>query len=260
MATKDLDRSIAKQKPTNKSDIVWSNVFVTSNAHCCIPSSMVPAMSTIVVTISHAFQSDLYSLKINYVNVERRSIDLLTAIDIKLSEKPTSFTLDPSDGRLTILGSAGTWTVYRMQLRHSSSKKISGSLTEHVSIQLHGYRFQDDVLGNIASVKPLSDSYVAMIAPRTTKKNEIEHVVSVWDVKYGTLQAEQIIKLSEKNTFSKSACTYDIAVLPNSHLAVTVSSVALKTSSKNIKSAKKMVDTSSVIMLCPYYRDRKSVV
>ncbi|KAI8360793.1 hypothetical protein BD560DRAFT_355983 [Blakeslea trispora] len=260
LATKDLDRSIAKQKSNKNETILWSNVFVTSNAHCCIPSSMVPAMSTMVMTINHLAQSDLYSLKLNYVNVERRSIDLLTAIDIRLAEKPTSFTLDPSDGRLTILGSNGTWTVYRMQLRHSSSKKISGSLVEHASIQLHGYRFHDDALGNIASVKPLSDSYVAMIAPRTTKKNEVEHVVSVWDVKYGTLQAEQIIKLSEKNTFSKSTCTYDIAVLPNSHLAVTVSSVALKTSSKNIKSAKKMVDTSSVIMLCPYYSEPVSLM
>lgn len=221
---------------------------------------MVPAMSTMVLTIHQIAQSDLYSLKLNYVNVERRSIDLLTAIDIRLNEKPTSFTLDPSDGRLTILGSAGTWTVYRMQLKHSSSKKISGSLTEHASIKLRGYRFHDDVLGNIASVKPLSDSYVAMIAPRNNQKNEVEHVVSVWDVKYGTLQAEQIIKLSEKNTFSKSTCTYDIAVLPNSHLAVTVSSVALKTSSKNIKSAKKMVDTSSVIMLCPYYSEPVSLM
>lgn len=217
-------------------------------------------MSTIVVTVSNVAGSDVYTIKLNYVNVERRSIDVLTSIDVKLPEKPVAFTLDPTDGRFTILGAAGNWTVWRMQLKHSSSKKISGSLNEHLSIQLNGYRFQDDDLGNIASVTPLSDSYVAMIAPRTTKKGDVEHVVSVWDVKYGTLQAEQLVKMTEKNTFNKNSCVYNIAVLPNSHLAVTVSSIVTKSTKKNTKSSKKMVDTNSVVMLCPYYSEPVSLM
>lgn len=221
---------------------------------------MVPSMSTIVVTISNVAGSDTYTIKLNYVNVERRSIDTLASIDVKLAEKPVAFTLDPTDGRLTILGAAGAWTVWRMQLKHSSSKKVTGTLTENLSIQLNGYRFQDDVLGNVAAVTPLSDSYVAMIAPRTTKKSEVEHVISVWDVKYGTLQAEQIIKMTEKNVFNKDNCVYNIAVLPNSHLAVTVSSITAKTATKNIKSAKKMTDTNSVVILCPYYSEPVSLM
>ncbi|KAK4517369.1 DNA repair protein rhp26 [Mucor velutinosus] len=263
LATKDLDRLTAKQKAQKNGNVIWSTVFVTSNAHarpCCIPSSMVPSMSTIVVTVSHVAGSDAYTIKLNYVNVERRSIDVLTSINVKLPEKPVAFTLDPTDGRFTILGAAGNWTVWRMQLKHSSSKKISGSLNEHLSIQLNGYRFQDDTLGNIASVTPLSDSYVAMIAPRTTQKGDVEHVVSVWDVKYGTLQAEQFIKMTEKNTFNKNSCVYNIAVLPNSHLAVTVSSIVTKSTKKNTKSSKKMVDTNSVVMLCPYYSEPVSLM
>ncbi|CAO3641709.1 unnamed protein product [Mucor hiemalis] len=256
LATKDLDRVTAKQKGQKSGKVIWSTTFVTSNRPCCIPSSMVPSMSTIVVTITHV--ADMYTIKLNHVNVERRSIDLLTSIDVKLTEKPVAFTLDPADGRFTILGASGTWTVYRMQLKHTSSKKISGYLTEHVSIPLNGYQFANDTLGNIAAVTPLSDSYVAMIAPRT-KKSEIQHVVSVWDVKYGTLQAEQVIKMSEKNLFNKN-CVYNIAVLPNSHLAVTVSSIESKTATKNIKSAKKMSDTNSVVMLCPYYSEPVSLM
>lgn len=217
-------------------------------------------MSTIVVTISNVAGSDTYNIKLNYVNVERRSIDVLTSIDVKLAEKPVAFTLDPTDGRLTILGAAGVWTVWRMQLKHSSSKKVTGTLTENLSIQLNNYRFQDDVLGNVAAVTPLSDSYVAMIAPRITKKSEVEHVISVWDVKYGTLQAEQIIKMTEKNVFNKDNCVYNIAVLPNSHLAITVSSITAKTATKNIKSAKKMTDTNSVVILCPYYSEPVSLM
>ncbi|GAA5806424.1 hypothetical protein HPULCUR_011958 [Helicostylum pulchrum] len=103
LATKDLDRVTAKQKVQKNGTVVWSTAFVTSNAHtrpCCIPTSMVPSMSTIVVIISNVAGSDTYTIKLNYINVERRSIDTLTSIDIKLSEKPVAFTLDPTDGNL----------------------------------------------------------------------------------------------------------------------------------------------------------------
>ncbi|KAI9483654.1 MAG: hypothetical protein EXX96DRAFT_599962 [Benjaminiella poitrasii] len=264
LATKDLDRLTAKQKAQKNDNVIWSTVFVTSNAHthpCCVPSSMVPSMSTIVLTINNVKGSDIYSFKLNYVNVERRSIDAITSIDIKLTEEPVDFTFDSTHGRLTILSNLGTWSVWHIQLKHSSSKKISGTINEHLSIKLNNYRFQDDVLGNIAAITQLNDNYVAMVAPRIIKKsNEVEHVVSIWDAKYGTLQAEQTIKMSEKNTFNKNNCIYKIAVLPNSHLAVTVSSVTAKTDAKKKKASKKMVETNSVIMLCPYYNEPVSLM
>ncbi|ORE02428.1 hypothetical protein BCV72DRAFT_280763 [Rhizopus microsporus var. microsporus] len=260
--TKDLERLIAKQKGQKNTRVAWSTVFVTSNAHCCIPSSMVPPRSTIVVTVSNSVGSDTYTVKLDYVNVERRSIDNLASIDIKLAEKPIAFTLDPIDGRLTILSVAGTWTVWRLQLKYSSSKKIASHLTEHLSIKLNGYRFSDKSLGNVAATAPLGDSYVAMIAPRTgNKKNssEAEHVVSVWDIKYGTLQAEQTIKTSEKNVANKN-CVCSIATLPNSHLAITISFIDAQGSKSSGKSSKKTVDTTSVVMLCPYYSEPVSLM
>ncbi|KAI8970156.1 hypothetical protein BDF20DRAFT_106790 [Mycotypha africana] len=276
LATKDLDRLTAKQKvQQNSGKVIWSTVLVTSNAHtrpCCIPTSMVPSMSTIVVTISSHTnkneEANHYVMKLNHVNVERRSIDILTTTDLKLTAKPIAFTLEPNDGRITILTADGTWTIYRLQLKHSSSKKISCSLSEHLSIPLKGYRFYDEHVGSTAALAPLSDSYVALVAPRTasTKKsstansNEVEHVVSVWDVKYGTLQAEQVVKMNEKHTFSKNPCVYNIAVLPNSHLAVTVSAVAKKPVNKSVKSSKKMVEATSAVMLCPYYSEPISLL
>ncbi|KAG0760856.1 hypothetical protein G6F57_008100 [Rhizopus arrhizus] len=254
--TKDLERLIAKQKAHKNTSVVWSTVFVTSNAHCCIPSSVVPARSTIVVTINQS--ANHYTVKLDYVNVERRSIDNLASMDIKLTEKPIAFTLDPNDGRLTVLDAAGTWSIWRLQLKYSSTKKMACHLLDHVSIPLKGYRFQDKVLGNIAAITPLGDSYVAMVAPRIKSKQEEEHVVSVWDVKYGTLQAEQVVKTTEKNTFSKN-CVYSIAALPNSHLAITISSTTQYANSTG-KTSKKMVDTSSVVMLCPYYSEPVSLM
>lgn len=254
--TKGLERLTAKQKAQKNTLVLWSTVFATSNSHCCIPSSVVPARSTIVVTISQS--GDTYTVQLNYVNVERRSVDNLANINIALAEKPIAFTFDPSDGRLTVLSASGVWSVWHLQLKYSSSKKLASQLEEYLTIPLKGYRFQDKILGNVAAITPLSDSYVAMIAPRIRNKQE-EHVVSVWDVKYGTLQAEQVVKTTEKTTFSKN-CVYNIAALPNSHLAISISSVDTQNSKKSGKSQKKVVDTSSLVMLCPYYSEPVSLM
>ncbi|KAG0170608.1 hypothetical protein DFQ30_002234 [Apophysomyces sp. BC1015] len=192
LVSKDLDRVMAKQKTKSEGQVIWSYVFATSNSHarpCCVPNSMVPALSTIVVTVSNAESSDLYSIRFHYVNEERRSINVLAKIDIKLDEKPVAFTFDESDGRLTTLDKA------------------------------------------------------------------CEHIISIWDVKYGTLQAEQAIK-SES---SKENCIYKITALPNSHLAVTVSAVDVKTAKKG-KTAKSVTSAKSSVFLCPYYSEPMSLM
>ncbi|KAG0179952.1 hypothetical protein DFQ28_002062 [Apophysomyces sp. BC1034] len=258
LVSKDLDRVMAKQKTKSEGQVIWSYVFATSNSHarpCCVPNSMVPALSTIVVTVSNAESSDLYSIRFHYVNEERRSINVLAKIDIKLDEKPVAFTFDESDGRLTTLGSAGTWTVWRTHLKRDSSGDFTGKLDKHLSMHLQGYRICDETLGNVAAAIPLSDSYVAMVASRIQKNKACEHIISIWDVKYGTLQAEQAIK-SES---SKENCIYKITALPNSHLAVTVSAVDVKTAKKG-KTAKSVTSAKSSVFLCPYYSEPMSLM
>ncbi|KAF7723481.1 hypothetical protein EC973_001992 [Apophysomyces ossiformis] len=258
LVSKELDRVIAKQKTKSDGQVIWSYVFVTSNSHarpCCVPNSMVPAMSTIVVTVSSSENSDIYSIRFHYVNEERRSINVLSKIDIKLDEHPIGFTLDELDGRMTMLGSGGTWTVWRTHLKRDSSGDIAGQLVKHLSIHLQEYRISDEILGNVAAVTPLSDSYVAMVASRVQKNSACEHVVSVWDVKYGTLQAEQTIKMDS----SKEKYTYKITALPNSHLAITVSAIDIKTTKKG-KAAKSVTSAKSNVFLCPYYSEPMSLM
>ncbi|KAI9019321.1 hypothetical protein CLU79DRAFT_758234 [Phycomyces nitens] len=260
--SKDLDRLTATHKESGDARVVWSTVFVTSNAHvrpCCIPNTMVPALSTVVMTVSNIEGSDVYNIRTYYMNEERRSVDLLAKIDMKHTETPVGFTFDPVDGRMTTLGASGTWTVWRMYMKHGSSNKISVHLTKHLSVQLQGYRFYDEALGAVAAVTPLSDSYVAMVASRIKKNAEPEHVVSVWDVKYGTLQAEQVIKVTEKSISAKDKCVYNISVLPNSHLAVTISTVDIK-ASKGGKGQKSVANAKSVVMICPYYCEPMSLM
>ena len=37
-----------------------------------------------------------------------------------------------------------------------------------------------------------------------------EHVVSIWDIKYGTLQAERILHLADKSACGKDKCIYKV--------------------------------------------------
>ncbi|KAI8874599.1 hypothetical protein K501DRAFT_281171, partial [Backusella circina FSU 941] len=246
LATNDLDRLTAKQKTTNKDgDVVWSSVFVTSNHRaCCIPSSMVPAGATMVITVTHQ-HADLYTVKLNFVNVERRSIENVAKMELNLTERPVAFTFDAMDGKMTILGAEGTWTVWRLLLKHSSSKKVMGQLREHLAIKLKGYDLDS------AAISQVSENYVAMMATRGK-----EHVMSVWEIKYGTLQAEQVIKTSEKTLQNSSSPVYNMTVLSNSHIAFTVSTIL----EAKTKTKKKVMSTQSVVMLCPFYSEPVSLM
>ncbi|KAJ8659341.1 hypothetical protein O0I10_005056 [Lichtheimia ornata] len=264
LANNDLDRILAKSSHTSAGPVVWSTVFVTSNPHarpCCVSNSLVPVNSTIILTINaDRNNANRYTVNLFYCNVERRSIDPMVKIDLTLKEKPVAFTFDPTDGRITALGAAGTWIVWRMQLRHTSVHKVIGDIEAHLSMQLSGYQLYNDKLGSIASLATLDDSYVALVAPRIKKGTDgPEHVVSIWDVKYGTLQAERSLQLGDKTAYGKDKCVYSISVLPNHHLAISVSSVATG-ANPGKKKVKAMADAKSVVVLCPYYNEPISLM
>ncbi|CAO3596888.1 unnamed protein product [Absidia cylindrospora] len=263
LVSKDLARFAANYKAEKKEQVLWSTVFVTSSSHvrpCCIPNSMIPANSTIVVTVCQAKGSTKYTTKLYYINEERRSINIAVSTDLETKNTPVSFTFDATLGILTILEYDGTWTVNHLTLKHRPSNKIAAYLEQRLKIHFKNYQVYDEKLGKIASMAPLADNFVALVAPRIARKGSkvYEHVLSIWDVKYGTLQAEQIIKLSEKQLYSAN-CVYQVNVLRNSHIAVTISSTTTKTDA-NKKSSKTVTDTKSIITLFPYYNQPMSLM
>ncbi|ORZ19823.1 hypothetical protein BCR42DRAFT_481740 [Absidia repens] len=263
LVSKDLDRFTANYKAEKKEHVLWSTVFVTSSSHvrpCCIPNSMVPANSTIVVTVCQSKESTKYTLKLYYINEERRSINIAVSTDLEPKYTPVSFTFDATLGILTVLESDGTWTVNNLTLKHRPSNKIAAYLEQRLKIHFKNYQIYDEKLGKIASMAPLADNFVALVAPRIARKGSkiYEHVLSIWDVKYGTLQAEQIIKPSEKQLYSEN-CIYQVNVLRNSHVAVTISSTIPKTDA-NKKSSKTVTDTKSIVTLFPYYNQPMSLM
>ncbi|KAI9495131.1 hypothetical protein BDB00DRAFT_816053 [Zychaea mexicana] len=258
----DLDRTLAKTTSPISGTVVWSTVFVTTNPHvrpCCVSNSLVPVNSTIILTINaHDNSSDRYAIYLHYYNEERRSVVPLVKAEIALKEKPVAFTFDPTDGRITTLGVGGKWTVWRLKIKQETGRKLVGRLDTQLSTQLQGYQLHSEKLGNVAAIAPLSEGYVAMVAPRL-KDNTAEHVVSIWDVKYGTLQAERILNLAEKNACGKDKCIYKISVLSNSHLAITISSL-VSTTAKDTKKTRSVTDAKSTVVLCPFYSEPISLM
>ncbi|KAI9319293.1 hypothetical protein BX666DRAFT_2025602 [Dichotomocladium elegans] len=266
LMTNELDRMVAKTIHASSGTVIWSNVFVTSAPTvrpCCISSSLVPVNSTIILTISSVPKTaDKYTLSLYYCNEERRSIDPMVKTELVLKEAPVDFTFDSTDGRISVLGSAGTWSVWRMHLRHTTGHKVIGEIEPHLSMHFKGYRFSSDKLGKIASIASLDGSYIALVAPRIKSGAEgLEHVVSIWDMKYGTLQAERILQLGDKSAYGMDKCVYKIQVLPNQQqLAISVSSISTSTKNQSKSKTKSMSDVKSVVVLCPYYNERISLM
>ncbi|KAI9258122.1 hypothetical protein BDA99DRAFT_515291 [Phascolomyces articulosus] len=259
----ELDRTVAKSISSHPSGtVVWSTVFVTTNPHskpCCVSNSLVPINSTIILTISSLDNaSDRFAIYLHYYNEERRSMVPLVKAEMVLKEKPVAFTFDPTDGRITTLGSGGKWTVWRLKIKQEAGRKLVGRLDTQLSTQFQGYQLHSDKLGDVAAIAPLSEGYVAMVAPRL-KENTAEHVVSIWDVKYGTLQAERTLNLADKSVCGKDKCIYKISVLSNSHLAITISAL-VSTVAKDTKKKRSVTDAKSTVILCPFYSEPISLM
>lgn len=63
---------------------------------------MVPVASTLVATLTKS--NNTYTLTILYVNEERRSIDVLTSLDIESENELVSYSLQSQKGVFCILG------------------------------------------------------------------------------------------------------------------------------------------------------------
>ncbi|KAI8064348.1 hypothetical protein BC940DRAFT_242517 [Gongronella butleri] len=257
LITKDLDRLTANYKTQGTESVIWSTVFITTNSHirpCCIPNSMAPANSTIVVTIS---KGNAFSLNLHYINEERRSIHVLAKVDLDIQDKPVSITFDSTSGIVTVLESSGAWSVYQLALKHRAANKLSATLTRQLHRQFAKEQVHHKSHGALAHMALLPGNFVALVTPRTKQKggNASEFTLSIWDVKYGTLQAEQVIKPGDAS-FDQGVASCRVDVLQNSHLAITLVSLQVAKAGKK----KVMSDAKSVVLLCPYFHQPMSLL
>ncbi|KAI9284765.1 hypothetical protein BC943DRAFT_352951 [Umbelopsis sp. AD052] len=262
LVTADLGRVAANYEPS-KSDrtVVWSNIITTPSTigqSSFIPTSMVPVASTLVATLTKT--KNAYTLTILYVNEERRSVDELTSFDIQSEKELVSYSFHAQKGIFCVLDQSGTWSVYQIKLKHGPSNKVVADVTKPISLPLNNLHRDTPTKShaslisnhNTLAMTTLQDNYVAIV---TGNKHSTEHIVSIWDVRYGTLQTSTSIKndtSSQKTKDTKSSDShimYKITSLPNTTIALTVSS--LKRS--GIKQSKGSVISSSVVYIIHYH-------
>ncbi|KAI8369639.1 uncharacterized protein BYT42DRAFT_585183 [Radiomyces spectabilis] len=262
LVTNDLQKLSASQKASSKGHIFWSSVFVTPRAHsrpCCIPNTVTPPSSAVIIAVLRTERPNRYTVILSSATEDGKSITSIAQVDMQLEDKLIAVTFDPMDGLISTLDASGTWTVWQLSISDNASS-VKASLTSRFTRHWQGYQFFDDSLGNVAAMAPLANSYVAIVAPRIKKNNEgSDYVVSVWDLKYGTLQAEQWVHPPEKNTPAGKKIICNIVTLSNSHLAITMSTVDFKKEKKGGKS-KATIDAKSVVMLCPFYSEPMSLM
>jgi len=262
LVTTDLARVIAKGEPIKSAgSVVWSTTIVTpslTGQASFIPTSMVPVASTLVATLTKS--NNTYTLTILYVNEERRSIDVLTSLDIESENELVSYSLQSQKGVFCILDRTGKWSVYQIKLKHGPSNKILADVTKPISLPLSDFDSDESAKSqtalvaehNTVAMTMLKDNYVAIV---TRNQQATEHILSIWDVRYGTLQTSKRIKndsTSHKSKDTKSSDShimYKITSLPNTTIALTVS--WLKRS--GTKQSKGAVISSSVVYLIHYH-------
>ncbi|RUP17811.1 hypothetical protein BC936DRAFT_139413, partial [Jimgerdemannia flammicorona] len=191
-------------------------------------------------------------------------IVLIQDADVE-SATPLAFSLDPSTGHVSALSSVGVWAVYQLHFTATATNTTRVSLAETLALPLQGFTFGNTGFGersssekksprkNSVAIAPLKDSYLALVGARKRQENgKLEHVLNIWDVRYGTLQAERVVNATSDGGAESAwmmGCTYSLTPIPNSHLVLTLSVPTSSTSSKRST----IVVSKTTVLLCPYY-------
>lgn len=107
---------------------------------------------------------------------------------------------------------SGCLSIWKLPLTQKT-KKTLGHLELQCNRELRGFQIVSKDLGPVAAIARLSKGYVALVAPRLKQDGDkVEHVLSVWDELYGTLQAERLIEIGNAGGFRKDECAYTVSL------------------------------------------------
>ncbi|KFH73488.1 hypothetical protein MVEG_00704 [Podila verticillata NRRL 6337] len=261
LVTEDLKRVVnTKDHPTppkskkdknSKPQIVnttWATTFNTTGSW--IPVSALARNTLIILTVTES-SADKITVTFSYVNEEHRGFSTFGHIDIE-GAGALGFAFDIKSGQFSFM-TAGQLKVYQFAV--SQGDHIV-SATESLTLPLPGYVLSSAASPSKKGAKAssetdskiqrtdsiaLGDNYLAVAGNhKTGDKSEL--TLTVWDIKYGTLQAKHIIP----GNFAQDT-TCSLTVLPDSVLVLTISALA----GTSIKSD---------IYLCPFYSEPMSLL
>ncbi|KAF9325909.1 hypothetical protein BG006_010629 [Podila minutissima] len=263
LVTEDLKRVVnTKDQPTpapkskkdkNSKPVIvnttWATTFNTTGSW--IPVSALACNTLIILTVTES-SADKIAVTFSYVNEEHRGFSTFGHVDI-MTGGAQGFAFDVKSGQFSFM-TAGQLKVYQFAV--SQGDHIV-SATESLTLPLPGYVLSSTATPSKKGAKAasetdariqrtdsiaLGDNYLAVAGNhKTGDKSEL--TLTVWDVKYGTLQAKHVIP----GNFNAQDTTCSLTVLPDSVLVLTIST---------------LVGTSikSDIYLCPFYSEPMSLL
>ncbi|CAG8834251.1 1194_t:CDS:10, partial [Gigaspora margarita] len=249
-------------KVKKKRVVVWSTIFNSSGS--CVPTNLLPHPSLVVLTISMnkseksitSLSSKHFFLTFTCINCNTLRYEFLAHYSHSdQSSTPLTFNFDPLTGRLFVLFSPGVLKVFMITFNVIDSK-FDITLSEVYKFDFDGLLPFTEKCFSITQGEcaigfaPISDSYLALVGMQKTSVS-INKVLTIWDLRYGTLQAEHVLgTLKQENPTdiisSPSLFKFQLIVAPGSNLIVSTLSESLPNNSNTFKLSS---------FLCRYYHE-----
>ncbi|KAF8939234.1 hypothetical protein EDD21DRAFT_366681 [Dissophora ornata] len=234
--------------------MIWSTTYSTSGSW--IPSSALARNTLIIMTVVVSDAGKTIAT-LSYVNEEQRGFSTFGQVEIEAATGSSGFAFDVKSGQLSFMSAAGQLKIYNFEV--SQGDHII-TATETLTLPLPGYA----VATPTTSTKPtkkgsktvseidskvqrvdtiaLGDSYLA-VAGIHQIDGKAEQTLTIWDIRYGTLQAKHVVP----GSFSAANTTCQLALLPESVLVMTISTLHNTT-------------IKSDIFLCHFYAEPMSLL
>ncbi|KAG0228112.1 hypothetical protein BGW42_002413 [Actinomortierella wolfii] len=238
LVTDDLKRVVSTKDAASKEcTIAWTSVF--NSTHSWIPSSILARNTVVIATVTT--DADEVTVTFSYVNPDNRGVSTLGQVTLEEQDasRVTAVAFDTTAGQLSYLSAKGQLKIFKLEMI-IKDRKITA--TETLSLPLPGF-VPKAIAPTTATTKPkkksskaaasavpadtfshrtaslaLGNNYIA-IAGIHELEGQSEQMLTIWDARYGTLQAKHIIPGAHNG--QQTSC--QLSVAPDSAIAVTFS-------------------------------------
>ncbi|KAI1294080.1 hypothetical protein EDD11_008260 [Mortierella claussenii] len=258
-ATSETKSSKKEKKDSNAQDqtytAAWAIAYNTTGSW--IPSTALAHNTLVIMTIVESGAGKV-AATLSYVNEEQRGFTKFGQVEIDTTAGSSGFAFDVRTGQLSFMTTTGQLKIYDFEVSQGDHIVTA---TETLNLPLPGYATAATATPSTKAIKKtgktavdidttvqrvdtvaLGDNYLA-VSGIHQGDGKTEQTLTIWDIKYGTLQAKHILP----GTFSAENTTCQLALLPDSVLVMTISILNNST-------------VKSDIYLCHFYAEPMSLL
>ncbi|CAG8683373.1 14506_t:CDS:10 [Cetraspora pellucida] len=234
------------KKKKNERRVIWSTLFSSSGS--CVPTNFLPHPSLVVFTISMnkseknstTFTSKHLFLSFTWINCDKLCCGFLG--HYTLSEQGIKIVSNQPQYGYTV--SSGVLKIFMITFNLIESN-VDITISEIWKFEFDGLipfmeKCFSTIQGELAiGFAPISDSYLALVGMQKTSAS-INKVLTIWDLRYGTLQAECVLgTLKQENPTDvvsyPSLFKFQLIVVPGSNLIISTLSESLPNNPNSFK-------------------------